>query len=63
MRAASDADVQLLVRKGPALRTSIDEEFNAPGKVAKALNRSTEWVSFRHGRHGRPGRLESAPGG
>jgi hypothetical protein len=60
MRAASDADEQPLIRKGPALRTCIDKEFDALGKVANALNRSPEWVSFRHGR---PDGLKSAPGG
>ena len=42
MRAAGDTDEQPLVRKGPALRTFIDRELNALGKVAKALDRSPE---------------------
>jgi len=33
-----DAGEQLLIRKGPALRQAIDKEYEALGKLAKALN-------------------------
>jgi len=33
-----DAGEQLLIRKGPALRQYIDKEYEALGKLAKALN-------------------------
>ena len=58
MRAASDADVQLLVRKGPALRTFVGKEFDAPGKVAKALN-SVARVGFVQAWTARPARVRT----
>jgi tripartite-type tricarboxylate transporter receptor subunit TctC len=37
-----DAGEQLLIRKGPALRQYIDTEYEALGKLAKALNLSPQ---------------------
>ncbi|TMG83684.1 MAG: tripartite tricarboxylate transporter substrate binding protein [Betaproteobacteria bacterium] len=37
-----DAGEQLLIRKGPALRQYIDKEYEALGKLAKALNLSPQ---------------------
>jgi len=37
-----DAGEQLLIRKGPALRQYIDKEYDALGKLAKALNLSPQ---------------------
>ncbi len=37
-----DAGEQLLIRKGPALRQYIDKEYEALGKLAKALNMSPQ---------------------
>ena len=37
-----DAGEEVLIRKGPALRESINREYEALGKVAKALNLSPQ---------------------
>ena len=37
-----DAGEEVLIRKGPALRESIDREYDALGKVAKSLNLSPQ---------------------